>query len=149
PLAGAEKQCLSIDGAFVPLVGGEWAEVRTLAVGAVGEPVLEQGEWVVHARELSYFSRLADAETFTEAALVEVQRRGVEGARQVAGVVDGALWCQGFLDYHRPDAQRILDFPHAAERLAQIGGLLLGEGSPAAQAWTKQQCHTLQHQGPR
>jgi hypothetical protein len=149
PPPGAEKQCLSVDGAYVPLVGGEWAEVRTLVVGTVGEPVLEEGQWVVHARELSYFSRLADAETFTEAALVEIQRRGVEGAQQVAGVVDGALWCQGFLDFHRPDAQRILDFPHAAERLAQIGALLLGEGSAAAREWTQQQCHTLEHQGPQ
>jgi hypothetical protein len=140
---------LSVDGAFVPLVGGEWAEVRTLAIGAVGEPVEEQGERVVHTRELSYFSRLADAETFTEAALTEIQRRGVEGAQQVAGVVDGALWCQGFLDIHRPDAQRILDFPHAAERLAQLGALLLGEGSQAAREWTQQQCHTLQHHGPQ
>jgi hypothetical protein len=149
PPTGADKQCLSVDGAFVPLVGGEWAQVRPLAVGVVGEPVLERGEGVVQVRELSYFSRLADAETFTEAALVEIQRRGVEGAKQVAGVVDGAPWCQGFLDYHRPDAQRILDFPHAAERLTQIGALLLGEGSQAARAWAKEQCHILQHAGPR
>jgi len=149
PPPGPEKQCLSVDGAYVPLGGGEWAEVRTLAVGAVSEPVLKEGAWGVHARELSYFSRLADAETFTEAALVEIQRRGVEGARQVAGVVDGACWCQGFLDYHRPDAVRILDFPHAAERLAQVGALLLGEGSSAAREWTQQQCHTLEHSGPK
>src|SRR5690349_10994331 len=28
--AGADKLVLSLDGAFVPLVGGEWAEVKTL-----------------------------------------------------------------------------------------------------------------------
>jgi hypothetical protein len=31
--AGADKQVLSGDGAMVHLVGGEWAEVKTLALG--------------------------------------------------------------------------------------------------------------------
>lgn len=56
---------------MVPLRHKEWAEVKTLAIGTVGEPVLEAGEWVVHTRELSYFSRLADAETIVRLALVE------------------------------------------------------------------------------
>ena len=29
--AGMEKALLSIDGATIPLIGGEWAEVKTLA----------------------------------------------------------------------------------------------------------------------
>ncbi len=33
--AGAEKQAMSGDGAMVHLVGGEWAEVKTLAIGEV------------------------------------------------------------------------------------------------------------------
>lgn len=32
---GADKQALSADGAFVPLVGGEWVEVKTLIIGEV------------------------------------------------------------------------------------------------------------------
>ena len=49
---GPEKQLLSADGAFVPLVSGEWAEVKTLVIGEVGEPVKEKGEWVVHSGHL-------------------------------------------------------------------------------------------------
>ncbi len=33
--AGADKQLLSADGAMVHLVGGEWAEVKTLVLGEV------------------------------------------------------------------------------------------------------------------
>ena len=44
---------------MVPLLHQEWAEVKTLAIGNIGEPVLERGEWTVHAQEMSYFSRLA------------------------------------------------------------------------------------------
>jgi hypothetical protein len=32
--AGPEKMLLSVDGAMVPLVGGEWIEVKTVALGA-------------------------------------------------------------------------------------------------------------------
>ena len=40
PLApkGPTQQFVSVDGAFVPLVGGEWAEVKTLAIGEVEAP---------------------------------------------------------------------------------------------------------------
>src|SRR5258708_36008287 len=36
PPQGAQRQAISADGAFVPLVGGEWAEVKTLVVAEVG-----------------------------------------------------------------------------------------------------------------
>src|SRR5213080_1190228 len=35
---GPAVQLLSVDGAMVPLVGGEWAEVKTLALGVVQDP---------------------------------------------------------------------------------------------------------------
>ena len=103
--AGAEKQAISGDGAFVHLVGGEWAEVKTLALGEVTRT--KRGE--VCTQHLSYFSRLSDAERFEEAALVETHRRGLEQATAVCAVQDGAEWLQGLVDYHRADAVRILD----------------------------------------
>ena len=41
-------------------------------------------------------------------------------AQQVCAVMDGAAWRQGLVDVQRPDAVRILDFPHAAEHLALL-----------------------------
>ena len=146
--AGPEKQLLSVDGAMVPLVGGEWAEVKTLVVGVIGEPVSEGGEQKVHVRELSYFSRLMEAEAFTRQALVETHRRGVEKAGKVIAVTDGAEWEQGFIDYHRPDAVRILDFPHAAEYVGKIGAEIWGEGTAETQDWLDQQLKRLKHEGP-
>lgn len=145
---GPDKQLLSVDGAMVPLVGGEWAEVKTLVLGVIEEPVMEQGEWKVHARELSYFSRLAEVEVFTRLALVETHRRGVEKAGQVAAVTDGAEWEQGFIDHHRPDAVRILDFPHAGEYVSKIGTAIWGEGQPETQRWLKERLKRLKYQGP-
>ena len=145
---GPDKMLLSVDGAMVPLVGGEWAEVKTMVLGVIDEPVWEGEEWKVHASELSYFSRLMEAEAFGQAALGETHRRGVETASQVVAVTDGAEWEQGFIDYHRDDAARVLDFPHAAEYVSQIGAAVWGAKTPATQKWLSGQLHTLKHQGP-
>jgi hypothetical protein len=145
---GPEKMLLSVDGAMVPLVGGGWAEVKTLVLGVIDEPVWEDEEWKVHARELSYFSRLMEAEPFGRAALSETHRRGVESALQVVAVTDGALWEQGFIDYHRDDAARVLDFPHAAEYVAQMGSVVWGAETEATKEWLSKQLHTLKHEEP-
>lgn len=144
---GPEKQLLSVDGAMVPLVGGEWAEVKTLVLGVIEDPVIEQGEQKVHARDMSYFSRLLEAEVFTRLALVETHRRGVEKAGCVAAVTDGAEWEQGFIDYHRPDAVRVLDFPHAGEYVGKIGCAVWGENTPESKAWLQERLSQLKHQG--
>ena len=146
--AGPAVQLLSVDGAMVPLVHQEWAEVKTLVVGTVNPPVIEKGEAVVHSTDLSYFSRLADAETFGHLALVETHRRGVETAKRVCAVTDGAEWEQGFVDLHRPDAIRILDFYHAAGYVAEAGKAVLGEGTAPQQVWLKDTLHELKHGQP-
>jgi hypothetical protein len=142
------RQLLSVDGAMVPLVGGDWAEVKTLVLGIIEEPVIEKGEQKVHARELSYFSRLAEAEVFTRLALVETHRRGVEKAGCVVAVTDGAEWEQGFIDYHRPDAVRVLDFPHAGGYVGKMGNAVWGEGTTESKEWLKEQLSQLKHEGP-
>ena len=145
---GSDRLQISADGAMVPLVHGIWAEVKTLVVGEVQPAVEEHGERVVHTRNLSYFSRKMNAEAFQRQALVEIHRRGVEHAQEVAAIMDGAEWEQGFTDYHCPQAIRILDFPHAAEHLNEIGEYLYGEHTPESQAWLKERLHRLKHEGP-
>jgi hypothetical protein len=140
--AGAEKQAMSGDGAFVHLVGGEWVEVKTLAIGEVTRN--KRGE--VCTQQLSYFSRLCDAASFEEAALVETHRRGVERAIEVCAVQDGAEWLQGLVDYHRADAVRILDFAHAAEYINEIGQAVQAAGGRLRRHWLEGVLHRLKHQ---
>jgi hypothetical protein len=142
---GADKQAMSGDGAFVHLVGGEWVEVKTLTIAEVtrnahGEVCLEH---------LSSFSRLADAERFAQATLVETQRRGVEQATAVCAVQDGAEWLQGLVDYHRGDAVRILDFAHAAQYVNEIGQAVQAAGGRLPARWLEDVLHRLKHQGPQ
>ncbi len=145
---GPSKQLLEVDGAMVPLVGGAWTEVKTLVIGEIGEPRLADGEWVVHSQALSYFSRCSTAERFGEQALGEVHRRGVERAQTVAAVTDGAEWEQAFIDLHRADAVRILDFPHAAQRLPLIAQALWGADPSAAGEWAAERARQLKQEGP-
>jgi hypothetical protein len=125
---GPEVQMMSVDGAFLQLVGGEWKEVKTLALGVVGKPIQEDGEPGVHTAELSYFSRMSDSKEFERQALVEIHERGVEKAEVVCAVTDGAEWIQTFVDLHRPDAVRILDFAHAMEKVAEVGKTIEEQG---------------------
>jgi hypothetical protein len=143
--SGPAVQYLSADGAMVPLVGGEWAEVKTLAIGEVEVRREAAGQPAAHTTHLSYFSRLAHAETFTRQAYVEASRRGTESAGRVCAVQDGAEWEQALVDVLRPDAVRILDFPHAVEHLTAAAQPSLGLGTPALSAWLDQQAHTLKH----
>ncbi len=142
PPVGPAVLQVSVDGAMVPLKGkGEWAEVKTLAVGSID--ATSTGPMAV---DLSYFSRRAHHVTFTRLATVETHRRGMETADTVCGVVDGADWCQQFFDTHRLDAVRILDFSHAAGYLAQIAQAAFGPGTADTTTWLETQRHALKHQ---
>jgi hypothetical protein len=141
---GADKQLLSADGAFVHLVGGEWVEVKTLVMGEVTRN--KRGE--VCTQRISSFSRLAEAERFAEAALVETHRRGLEQAAAVCAVQDGAEWLQGLVDYHRADAVRILDFAHAASAVSDLGEAVRAAGGRLPAKWLEGVLHRLKHQGP-
>lgn len=148
PPEGPAIQQLSVDGAMVPVLGGEWVEVRTAAIGTVEQSVDVDGEPVARSHDVSYFSRYTDAKTLSQLAIIATHRRGTETAGTVCAVMDGAEWLQAFCDVHRPDAVRILDFPHAVEYLAMAAHAVLGAGTDAATTWLKQQAHDLKHEDP-
>ena len=140
---GPEVAYLSGDGCYVPVVGGEWKEVKTLVVGKIERPVEEKGQVVVHTTQLSYFSRWMPIEEFKRASIGEIQRRGLAQAKAVCAPCDGADYLQGLVDFHRADAVRILDFPHAAQHVAEAGRAVLGEGTSAFAEWFEAQCHMM------
>jgi hypothetical protein len=141
---GPVVQQLAVDGAMVPLVHKEWAEVKTLALGSVGTRRTKDG-LVACTRELSYCSRLTDAEHFRDLVAHEAHRRGTPRAERVCAVADGAVWIQRVWDWCCPQAVRILDFPHAAEHLSAAAQAAYGAGSARAQAWLGTQLHELEH----
>jgi hypothetical protein len=77
-----------------------------------------------------------------------MERRGVYSAQQVCAVQDGTDCIQGFVDLHRPDAVRILDFAHASGYLTEIAELVKAAGTPLREDWLQTHLHALKHQGP-
>lgn len=143
-----ECMVMSGDGAFVPLVGGTWAEVKLLAIGEVkSRQCRKTGESQAFTQRLSYFARLADASAFSDEASSEVRRRGLDRGKQVVAVQDGAEWLQGLVQAHRADAVRILDFGHAAGRVAAIGEQACLAGQALPEKWLETQVHQLKHEG--
>ena len=133
---------------MVPLLHGQWGEVRTLAVGTPVDGTDAEGAPIVTTTQVRYFSRLTSSATFAELATVELHQRGIFNTPQVAGIVDGAAWCQTFLDLHLPTAVRILDFPHAAEYVCDLGATDGAAGRLVAVADVDRMLHTLNHAGP-
>lgn len=134
PVASARDVLLSLDGATAPLVGGEWAEVRTAVVGTITPT--PHGPT---ATALSYASRLTSAAAFGPSADREWARRGVsEHPGAVVAVTDGAAWIQDLLDERCPGAVRVLDLVHALEYFADAAQAAFGPGTEATSEWIAQ-----------
>jgi hypothetical protein len=140
---------MSADGAMISLVNKQWVEVRTLVIGEPHVVLGADGEPEIHVGHLSYVSRLCDAFTFTQQVAGEIRRRKVMEAKEVCAVTDGADWCQTLMSSYRPDALRILDFPHAAEHLSQFLETLAHAGLHFPDRMLERCLHVLKHRGPR
>ena len=72
---------------------------------------------------------------------------GVGAGGAVALVSDGAEWIQGFGDFHCPGSARILDFPHAAKYVADLGRGAFGETPALVDEWQREQIRRLKAEG--
>lgn len=144
-----QRCVISPDGAMISLIHKQWVETRTVAIGEPQEKRDADGEIEILVGKLSYFSRVADASTFTTLAEVEMRRRKVTEAKEACAVMDGADWCQSFTDRHRPDAVRVLDFPHAGEHINDLLEALEKAKMHFPTQMLERCLHILKHRGPR
>lgn len=147
---GPTKLVISADGSFIRLTSGEWREVKGLAVGEFER--VEKASGVseeVKTRNLSYFTRSYRVRDFETFALAELARRGLDKAETVVAVNDGAEWLQSFINYHCPQAVRIVDFAHALGYVADAGKAIWGEGHDEFKNWIERCSHQLKHKPPQ
>jgi hypothetical protein len=150
PTAQPDQLVMCTDGAMVQLTTGEWREVKTMALGEFAACWDAKNRKVVTKTErVSYFSRVASAEAFGRAALVEWHRRGGDNARRVVAVNDGALWIQAVIDYHCPQAIRVIDFAHAQAYVASVGRAIYGAETDAFRQWFATMSRQLGQQPPQ
>ena len=150
PTAQPEQLVMCTDGAMVQVTSGEWREVKTVTFGEF-QPCWDAKERqvVTQTEKISYFSRVETAEVFSRSALVEWHRRGGENAHTVVAVQDGAQWIQGFIDYHCPDAVRVIDFAHAQAYVAAVGRAIYGAETDPFRQWYARMSKQLGRQPPR
>lgn len=145
-----DKMLVSADGSYIHLTNGNWQEVKSVATGEFsrGEQT-ESVEQPVKTVAISYFTRSYEIRDFERYALGELHRRGMEKAQTIVAVNDGAQWIQSFIDYHCPQAVRIIDFAHALGYVSDAGKAIWGEGSDAFKTWFARMAHQLKHKPPQ
>jgi len=125
--AQPDRLYVAIDGVHVPMRGGDWREAKT---GVVYE-TQERGQTVV-VTDREYVATLAKVDSFAGKVYAKAFERGVENAKEVVALGDGAAWIWKSFAHHYPNAVQILDFYHACEHLNDV-----------ARAWYRDQ--TDQH----
>lgn len=140
----SETMAVSADGAMIRIREEGWKEVKVVSVSAVtsieGE---DEREGEVELNQHSYRAGLWDAKTFTNHYWAESCRRGVEQAKNIVCVNDGALWIWALAFICFPRRIEILDWYHALEYVWQIVLTRWPAASPQAQAWMASQKSAL------
>ena len=144
PVVSPNNLLVSADGSYIRLTDGNWLEVKSVAAGE-----FERAEQSVKTTAISYFTRSYEIRDFERYALGELHQRGLEKAHTVVAVNDGARWIQSFIDYHCPQAVRIIDFAHALGYVSDAGKAIWSEGSDAFKAWFPRMAHQLKHKPPQ
>jgi hypothetical protein len=140
PPAGPERDLLyvAMDGVLVLDRRGVGMEAKVGVVvparrGAGGERRLAP----------SYAVSFAPAEAFGPRLALEAHRRGLERAKLVVVLGDGAAWIWALAAEHFPGAVCIVDWYHASERIWELGKALFGVDAPEAAAWADGQQERL------
>lgn len=141
-----DSQCMNIsmDGALIHLRDEGWKEVKIATVSAVTHPVdAASGEWSTQLTQHSYRAGLWEAAEFAKQQWAETCSRGVEKARYLSSINDGAAWIWNITRMCYGRCVEILDWWHAVERLWSMAHQRFGAESPEAAQWVTQQKQLL------
>ena len=77
----------------------------------------------------------------------EALRRGLEQAKRVYVIADGAVWIWRLAEEHFPGSVGELDFYHASEHLWALGRTLCGDNEEETRAWVGPLIRSLKYSG--
>ena len=145
-----DKLYITADGTGVPVLRRETegrrgkgedgiARSREAKLGAVftQSTVDDKGNPVREADSTTYVGKIENVESFGERLYAEAVRRGLNKAKKVTVIGDGAPWVWNLADLHFPGAIQIVDFYHAAEHLGNLARLLYSDDDSRRKAWYK------------
>ena len=146
PPPDSEVMALSMDGALVNIREEGWKEVKTVSISAV-EAVTDEKSGQIEAclTQHSYRSGLWDAKSFAKQQWAEGCRRGLQRAKQIVSVNDGAIWIWLIVQMCWAPCVEILDWWHAVEKLWEAAAALFDEDDPTSRRWMEHQKSLLWH----
>ena len=128
--------------------GDVYREVKVGAVfAATGGPKRSQsvpGVFVDEAGPIRYVARRTSAENFGPLLYALAVTCGVQRARQVVVLGDGALWIWHLVAEHFPSAVQIVDLWHAREHIWKVAHAVFGRATPEGVVWATQACRLLE-----
>jgi hypothetical protein len=121
PQPPSETISVSADGVMIHLRQEGWKEVKVMSVSALTQ-VLEPATNTLKPTlsQHSYCAGLWDVATFTPHYWAEAYRRGVECAKNILCINDGAVWIWNMAFQCFAQRIEILDWWHASQRLWDI-----------------------------
>ena len=146
--ASAAKFYVSFDGTGVPVRPSELVErrgkqadgsarTREAKLGCVFTQVGldREGYPQRDPNSTSYVGAIESSELFGWRIYAEALRRGLEHAKTVVVLTDGARYNHTIVQTHFPGAVHIVDLFHAYEHLTAIAQILWGQQAKAPKAW--------------
>jgi hypothetical protein len=127
---------------------------RELKVGAIFEAErgrerseLVAGVWVDTPKENSmrYLARRTAKGDFDQLLYGLARQSGLDQAKQIVVLGDGAPWIWKLASEHFPGAVQIVDLYHAQEHVWQVARAVYGPQTLAAEVWAKEACDLLVH----
>ena len=146
PEPDRETMAISMDGGMVHIRAEGWKEVKICTISAVeivGEA--EDGSPAVRLSHHSYRAGVWDAPTFAKQQWAEGCRRGLEKAKTILSINDGALWIWLIVAMCYAPCVEILDWWHAVEKLWELARTFFSTDQQAAARWAQQQKSHLWH----
>ncbi len=125
---------------------------REIKVGAVFEGIpgrerseLVPGVFLDEPGPITYVAHRLTVDEFGRFLYALAQRCGVDRAREVVVLGDGARWIRHVVEDHFPQAVQIVDIYHAREHLWNVANAVHGSGTPQGAAWATQADDLLSH----
>lgn len=138
-----ERLYVGMDGASAH-IDGSWHEVKTGVIyeGKPGDDGFDG------AHNAIYVAAQEPAERFGSRLYLAAAQAGVQGAKQVVVIGDGAEWIWNLADHHYLGATQIVDVWHAREHIYALAAAYYGPDSPQGKRWAQNHCRDLKTHGP-
>jgi hypothetical protein len=148
---------VEIDGTGIPMAPseidpdkagkkGEREKTKEAKLGCVfTQTVLdEEGRPVRDDSSTTYVGAIETSEQFGRRIYAEAVRRGIDGARNIVVIGDGAPWIWTQARHHFPGAIEILDLFHAREHLWKLAANLFPSNVICRKRWLKTSLRLLE-----